>query len=132
MILSEINIYPIKSLKGISLNEGRIERRGLQFDRRWMLIDEKNQFLTQREFPKMATINVEITKDALTVSNNGEKMEIPFVPQVNELARVQIWRSKCIAKVYEKSVNEWFSDVLRTNCRLVLMPEETKRKVNYF
>lgn len=132
MILSEINIYPIKSLKGISLKEGKIERRGLQFDRRWMLIDEKNQFLTQREFPKMATINVEIVEDALKISNNGEQMEIPFEPEINDLARVQIWRSKCSARIYENSVNEWFSDILRTNCRLVLMPEETKRKVNYF
>lgn len=132
MILSEINIYPIKSLKGISLNEGKIERRGLRFDRRWMLVDEKNQFLTQREFPKMATINVELLEDALQVSNNGEQINIPFAPKVNESAKVQIWRSKCQAKVYENSVNEWFSDILQTNCRLVLMPEETKRKVNYF
>ena len=97
MILSEINIYPIKSLKGISLDEGKIERRGLRFDRRWMLIDEKNQFLTQREFPKMATVKVEILEDALHVSNNGEQINIPFVPKVNEPARVQIWRSRCSA-----------------------------------
>lgn len=132
MILSEINIYPIKSLKGISLDEGKIERRGLQFDRRWMLIDEKNQFLTQREFPKMATINVKILEDALQASNNGEKIHIPFIPEGNESAKVQIWRSKCSAKVYENSVNAWFSDILQTSCKLVLMPEETKRKVNYF
>lgn len=132
MILSEINIYPIKSLKGISLNEGKVERRGLRFDRRWMLIDEKNQFLTQREFPKMATINVEIVESALRVSNNGEQINIPFMPEVNESAKVRIWRSKCNAKIYENPINEWFSDILQTDCRLALMPEETKRKINYF
>ena len=132
MILSEINIYPIKSLKGISLKEGKIEQRGLQFDRRWMLIDEKNQFLTQREFPKMATINVEIAEIALRVLNNGEQIYIPFVPEGNESAKIEIWRSKCNAQVYENPINKWFSDILQTNCRLVLMPEETKRRVNYF
>ena len=41
MQLSEINIYPVKSLKGISLNEAMVEDRGLRHDRRWMLVDEK-------------------------------------------------------------------------------------------
>lgn len=132
MILSEINIYPIKSLKGISLEEAKIERRGLQFDRRWMLVDEKNKFFTQREFPKMATIDVQIGENGLEVSENGSRLEIPFSPNNNETARVAVWSSKCAAKIYEKRVNEWFSDVLQTNCRLALMPEETERKVNYF
>ena len=65
MILSEINIYPIKSLGGISLKESTIEQRGLRFDRRWMLVDEKNHFFTQREFPKMATLKVEILDNGL-------------------------------------------------------------------
>ena len=59
MYLSEINIYPIKSLAGISLKEAKIERRGLEFDRRWLLVDETNKFLTQREFPKMAALKTE-------------------------------------------------------------------------
>lgn len=132
MFLSEINIYPIKSLKGISIDKGKIERRGLQFDRRWMLIDQNNHFLTQREFPKMATINVEIIDDALRVSNEEEKLIIPFIPEVDVSAKVRIWQSKCGAKVYENQINEWFSEYLQTNCKLVLMPEETKRKINYF
>jgi uncharacterized protein YcbX len=132
MILSEINIYPIKSLKGISLTEAKIERRGLQFDRRWMLTDEKNKFLTQREFPKMATITVRIGENNLQVAQNGSELEIPFAPPDDETARVRIWSSKCAARVYDDSINEWFSGVLETKCKLVLMPEETRRKVNYF
>lgn len=132
MILSEINIYPIKSLKGISLTEAKIERRGLEFDRRWMLVDDKNKFLTQREFPKMATIEVQIAENNLRVSQNGNKLEIPFVPNGVETARVKVWSSKCSARIYDDSINEWFSGVLETKCKLVLMPEETRRKVNYF
>jgi uncharacterized protein YcbX len=43
MILSDINIYPIKSLGGISIKNAVVEKRGLRFDRRWMLIDEKQK-----------------------------------------------------------------------------------------
>lgn len=132
MILSEINIYPIKSLKGISLNGSKIERRGLEFDRRWMLIDEKNKFLTQREFPKMATLETEITENGLQISNGAEKLIVPFEIEENETEKVTIWQNRCAAKIYEKPINEWFSDILGANIRLAMMPEETKRKVNYF
>ncbi len=132
MKLSEINIYPIKSLAGISLKESKIERRGLEFDRRWLLVDENNKFLTQREFPKMATVKTEILADGLRVSNNGNQLKIPFSTGSTKTTRVKIWSNVCLARLYENSVNEWFSDVLETNCKLVLMPEETRRKVNYF
>jgi uncharacterized protein YcbX len=132
MHLSEINVYPIKSLRGISLGESKVKRRGLEFDRRWMLINEKNHFLTQREFPKMATIVPEITNDGLLVSQGENKITIPFETNSNETGRVKIWSSFCRAEIYEDSVNEFFRDVLQTNCRLAQMPEDTNRKVNYF
>ena len=131
MILSEINIYPIKSLRGISLNEAKIERRGLEFDRRWMLIDENNKFLTQRDFPKMATLGVEILENSLQISNGNEKLPVPFEIENKLTERVGIWQSKCKAEIYDKSINDWFSDALQTNCRLAKMPAETHRKVNY-
>jgi len=132
MILSEINVYPVKSLGGISLKTAVVESRGLQFDRRWMLTDEKNQFLTQRDFPKMATVAVQIINDNLRITSGDETLEISLEPATFETASVKIWSSRCRARIYEKKVNEWFSDVLETNCRLVLMPEETIRRVNYF
>jgi len=132
MVLSEINIYPIKSLSGISLKSAAVEKRGLQFDRRWMLIDEKQNFLTQRNFPKMATVGVEILENGLRVSQSNHESVIPFEPNTNKTESVKIWSNKCRAQVYEDKINEWFSDALETNCRLVLMPAETKRKVNYF
>ncbi len=56
MHISEINIYPIKSLKGISLESSMVEERGLQYDRRWMLTTPDGMFFTQREFPQMADV----------------------------------------------------------------------------
>jgi len=46
--LSELHIYPIKSLGGISLQQAQLEDTGLKFDRNWMLIDEQGTFITQR------------------------------------------------------------------------------------
>lgn len=132
MNISEINIYPIKSLGGISLKTAVIEDRGLQFDRRRMLIDAKNDFLTQREFPKMATLKVGILAKGLQVSDGKNGLEIPFMPDSDETANVKIWSSRCRARIYQNEINRWFSDALQIDCRLALMPDETRRKVNYF
>lgn len=48
-IVKEIYIYPIKSLAGISCQNAFAEEMGFENDRRWMLIDGDNQFITQRE-----------------------------------------------------------------------------------
>lgn len=131
MKLSEINIYPIKSLKGITLTEAKVEKRGLKYDRRWMLIDDKDVFFTQREFPKMATIAIELTENGLQISADGfENLFIPYQPTTNEKRKVRVWQSICDALVAENEINQWFSDVLRTNCQLVYMPDESKREIN--
>lgn len=132
MKLTEINIYPIKSLRGTSLQHSRVEERGLEFDRRWMIVDENNEFLTQREFPKMATLEVEIEETGLLVKDVNSVIRITFQPRNNETANVKVWSSKCRARIYEKEINDWFSGILETNCKLALMPEETKRLVNPF
>ena len=130
MHISEINIYPVKSLKGISLTESAVENRGLRFDRRWMLVDANDRFMTQREFPKMALIGIEVAGDHLTVSFGEQRTSVPFEPNLNGTADVEIWQSVVPACVYDGPTNEWFSNVLDFDCRLVLMPESTNRKVN--
>lgn len=132
MRVSEIYIYPVKSLKGISLNGAKIENQGFQFDRRWMLIDENNEFITQRRFPAMARIEVDIKNSELIFSYDGENASAPVVSETNETSLVQIWSDKCRAKVYGENINQWFSKILKTDCRLVAMSKETNRKVNYF
>lgn len=130
MRLSEINVYPVKSLKGIPLNEARVEDRGLKFDRRWMLVDEKGKFITQREFPVMARLETSVEPALLRVAFDGTKIEIPFADEPTENLRVAIWNSSVRSAVYPPETNEWFSDVLGTSCRLVVMPESSKRPVN--
>ena len=122
----------VKSLGGVCLENSVVESRGLRFDRRWMLVNEKNEFLTQRNFPKMATVKIAIEENGLRVSQANEHLTIPHEPHKNETASVKIWGSRCRARVYEGKINDWFANALQTKCRLVLMPEETKRRVNYF
>jgi len=96
-ILTEINIYTIKSLGGISLQSAQVEERGLKHDRRWMLVDESNRFITQRSYPQMALINVEIKNNLLTVTHKQSKLApLAFhaLPYAKEEVDVQIWSER--------------------------------------
>lgn len=131
MHISQINIYPVKSLKGISLESSVVEKRGLRSDRRWMLTDRNGYFFTQRELPHMATIRIAMDEDGLIASAPGaEELRIALRPEVRLRQHVTVWQSEVEAHVYDRHVNEWFSEVLKRECRLVLMPETTERHVS--
>lgn len=132
MKITEINIYPIKSLGGISLESSVVENKGLRFDRRWLLVNDKNEFLTQRNFAPMAKLKTTVIENGLRVSNGESEIDIAASPSVELPETVKIWSSKVVANVYEREVNRWFSEALKANCKLVLMPEDSMRKVNYF
>jgi hypothetical protein len=130
-VLRSIYVYPVKSLKGIALEEARVERRGLQYDRRWMLVDRSNAFITQRERPRMAMISVRPEAEGLRASAGGmEDLLIPYEPENGERVRVKIWRSVCEALLVGRAVDEWFSRFLQVPCRLVYMPDDVRRAVN--
>jgi len=131
MNISEINIYPVKSLKGISLSHATVEKPGLRFDRRWMLTDRNGMFFTQRETPKMATVQVGLTSKGLQVTSKGtDEIIVPFEPDSGQRQTVTVWGSTVEAEVYNWDVCEWFSDVLGRKCQLVLMPETAERHVS--
>lgn len=130
MRLSELNIYPVKSLKGISLETAVVEDRGLQYDRRWMIVDAERQFITQREVPRMATVTIEVGPGGLAASRNGDKIDVSADSGTGETAYVQVWGSSVKGAFYPPSVDQWFSEALGVKCRLVSMPESTKRIVS--
>lgn len=130
-MISKINIYPIKSLGKINLSESKVERRGLRFDRRFMLIDENGVFLTQREFPQMAKISVGFDKNNFEAAAKGfENLTFPQKISGGEKTNVRVWRSVCSAIVADEKINEWFGEVLKLKCKLVFMPDETEREIN--
>ena len=56
--LSALYRFPLKSGKGESLPQARLDKLGLVGDRRWMLVDEASgRFLTQRADPKMSQLS---------------------------------------------------------------------------
>jgi len=131
--ISQLFIYPVKSLRGISVSSGLVTDRGLQYDRRWMLVDENNRFLTLREYPKMARIKVELYERGLKIESleyAGADLKIPFEADEAGFESVTIWNATVDARRVGKDADNWFSDMLGGNCRLVFMPENSLRPVD--
>jgi hypothetical protein len=129
--VSQLFVYPIKSLGGISLETSEVAERGLKHDRRWMLVDDQNEFMTQRSLAEMALLQVGLQNDGITVSHKikNQQICIPF-NATGPTTMVQVWSSRCRAIVADEKVNQWFSDSLSTSCKLVYMPDTTMRRVD--
>src|SRR4051812_17453182 len=111
LTISKLFIYPIKSLGGIAVSSALVSDRGFQHDRRWLLVDENHRFLTQRQIPAMALLQVELSEGNLTVRHKqkGSTFSIPFFPESPDLISVQIWNDLCAAQPVSKQCDEWFS-----------------------
>lgn len=131
-IVSQLFIYPVKSLGGIEVFSAMLTERGFQHDRRWMLVDAQNCFISQRELPELALLQVSIIDEGLKVTHKHNKEEtiIPFEPQMNDHVFVTIWDDVCMAQLVSETLNEWFTRILSFPCKLVYMPDNTRRKVD--
>jgi uncharacterized protein YcbX len=129
--VSQLYIYPVKGLKAIALESARCTDRGLEHDRRFMVVDADGQFMTQRAHPRMATVWTEIADGMLILSApDVAPVEVPLQPQGERSMRVQVWRSTCDAVPASRAADAWLSDYLGTPCQLVYMPDSTHRLSN--
>jgi len=128
--VSDLYIYPIKSLRGIKVNHAEVTDRGFKHDRRWMLVDDNNRFISQREVARMALLKVAIEDDGLKVSFNETSVTIPFRVENKVFVQVTIWDDSCKAQLIDTTIDQWFTDVLGKRCRLVYMPDKSLRETD--
>ena len=132
--LSEIYIYPVKSLGGIRLSTANITTRGLENDRRFMLVDKDGNFLSQREHSQLAIFSTEIEGNFLLITNKKDgntfktSLHYSLNQQVNKLLNVQIWDDETSAIEVSQEASKWFTQALGISTRLVYMPEESQRR----
>lgn len=129
--LSEIWIYPIKSLGGISLQQSPVFEKGLQHDRRWMLVDESGQFMTQRIYPQMALFKLSFDGEGLRIRFGSHTNHLSFShPSTIDFMKVTIWDDSVLACEVSAAHSEWFSSLLGIKCKLVFFPEGNSRPVD--
>ncbi|UZR96401.1 MOSC domain-containing protein [Chondrinema litorale] len=131
--LSQINIFPVKSLDGYSPKSAIVTKRGLQYDRRWMITEPDGKFMTQRTYNKMALLQAIIENNSLVIKekqNEDNCIKVPFNIEGSSSFDVVVWDDTVQAILAQNEINEWLSDFLGKKCQLVTMPESTQRRVD--
>jgi uncharacterized protein YcbX len=129
--LSGLNIYPIKSARGIALDQSVVDDFGLRYDRRWMVVDEAGKFLSQRSHARLALVVPSIRDGALSVNAPAmPTLDLPLSPSPTVSTSVTVWDDTCEATWMGEKAARWFSDFLGSPCGLVHMADEAVRPAN--
>jgi hypothetical protein len=128
--LTQVNIYPIKSCAGISVRSARVEKRGLQFDRRWMIVDEANRFISQRSHPRLSLVKTALATDAIVLFIDGTEFDLPASLATGETLPVVIWDDTVSGIRFNGRINEAISEFLDDRVSLVYYPDSSSRQVN--
>uniref|UniRef100_A0A7S0G7A8 MOSC domain-containing protein n=1 Tax=Rhodosorus marinus TaxID=101924 RepID=A0A7S0G7A8_9RHOD len=90
--VSEINIYPLKSGRGYSVETAEIWESGLKGDREFVLVDETGNFTSQRKIPSMATLALTIPdRTRLLISYGGKEIYAGPLVEDGTVETLTIW-----------------------------------------
>lgn len=128
--LSELNIYPVKSLRQITLSSSKLEAYGLQHDRRWMIVDKNGKMITQRQLSKMCLVQPTLLEDGIQLEAYGMTSLIVKYPQSGKSIIASVWDDDCRAHDAGNEAAKWLSEFLSTDCRLVYFPDDEFRQVD--
>jgi uncharacterized protein YcbX len=129
--LSGLYVYPIKSCAGISLQSAELCATGLRHDRRWMLVDETGEFMSQRAHPRMALISVRLSAGHLVVTAPGMPgLKIPLRQDNGSAIDVHVFGDTNRGALVGGEADRWFGEFLEFSCRLVRKPDDDPRLVD--
>ncbi len=127
-IIKELIIYPIKGLVGISVNKALALKAGFEHDRRWMLVDEHQKFVTQRTQPNMALFVPEIKDGKILINYKDEVDFFDLEDRIEDnYIQTKVWGDDAVVQAVNEDVSEWFSDILQQKVSLVRMKDENAR-----
>ncbi len=128
--ITALNIYPVKSCKGIALQSGRVAITGLEHDRQWLIVRPNGRFVTQREEPRLAQIGTGIANGSLTLTSaQAGTLTLP-VDATGAAVEVTCWQDRCAAFDLGDAAAQWLAAHLGGSYRLVRFDPSRKRPAN--
>ena len=129
--VSSLIYYPIKACRGFEVDSAKVERLGLEHDRRMMVITPDGEFLTQREFPRLALVTPRLNDGMLELcAPNYDSIQLGIQP-IGAPIQVNIWDDEGVQAIDQgEEAAAWFSDWLESEVRLVHIADGYKRIVS--
>jgi len=127
MVIEQLIIYPIKGLAGISVQSAKALEKGFENDRRFMLVDMKGNFLSQRNTKEMALFTTAIDGDKLLVQYKDSSLTLDIDQEDGVEMDTTVWGNEVNAIQVGEEASQWFSDRLGIECILVKMNKQSSR-----
>src|SRR5689334_24371061 len=86
--------YPIKACRGFEVDSACVSRMGLEHDRRMMVVTPEGEFLTQREFPRLALVTPKYLNGVLELSAPDYETIQFGIQTFGTPWSVNIWKSR--------------------------------------
>ena len=139
LTVSELTIYPVKSLGAINLSHMQIDDFGPAGDRRFVVADARGRFVTQRDYPRMTLIQIKQRDSAIEFSaaemptfslalpnTESDDME----PKDVAVKEIIIWRDSVMARDMGDAIAAWLSSFIGSDVRLYYMPDDSVRAID--
>lgn len=128
-------LYPIKGCRGFRVPGATLAQTGLEVDgigdREWVVVDERGEFLSQRELPKMALIETRLTGESLRIrAPDMLQLDVPFASE-GEVLTVKVWNDDVAAVTQGEIADAWLTQFLGLRCRLMRFDSEASRVSNH-
>lgn len=128
--VKSIHCYPIKSCRGVAVDQAALDDYGIIGDRRIMVVDATDQLVTAREQPRMVLITVRRHGTHVSVSAPGSTEQSFAIPDSGSVRRVRVWDDRVDAVDMGDAPAVWFSDVLGFSVRLVTTGSNFRRLIH--
>ena len=130
IIITALNVYPVKGCRGIALDNARVAATGFEHAREWLIVRPDGRFMTQREDPHLALIEPALGDDALQLRvPGGAELRVPFDAQEKEV-EVTCWKDRCAAFDAGDEAAAFLTRFLGAPYRLVRFDARRKRLSN--
>lgn len=126
--VTDLYIYPIKSLAGIRIESAKAEEMGFENDRRWMLINSENQFITQRKYPILSQFYPKFKNDKIEITYQNLTHDFLIEECLMEPIFSNVWDDETTVFEVNETTSRWFSEVLGFSCKLVKIVNNGDRK----
>ena len=137
IIVTGLNVYPVKSMQGISVDMAKIAETGLEHngvrDREFMVVsnDEDHVFITQRSVPQLAKIQTFVRDNFLRLDISGYGMVEVSTEYNDKLTKIstEVHGNTCYGYDMGKNVSEFLTDYLDRDVMLVREARDEPRYI---
>lgn len=125
--IASLHVYPVKSCRGIDVDSALVTSTGLEWDRRWMIVDANDRFITQRSHPRLATISTAIVGGELWLSAGGRETLVVPGDHAGRRRSVVVWNDRPRGIDAGDEAAAWLTEVMGQPLRLVRIDPDVPR-----